>query len=130
MSTASSEEWRGHSSWLEYVSCIQMLLLVLSSADFSSSCINGEWHLLIMGDIVVHRGLKVMASTCTTKTNRGRAITSSGLESEGGYYHSNNSPTSYIFFSCTLRTEPIACQSLHLHIPLCVLLTMSLLQPR
>lgn len=37
---------------------------------------------------------------------------------------------SYIFFSCTLRTEPIACQSLHLHIPLCVLLTMSLLQPR
>ena len=82
-----------------------------------------------MRDIVVHRGLKVMASTCTTKTNRGRAITSSGLESEGGYYHSNNSLT-YIFLSCTLRTEPIGCQSLHLRILLCVLLTMSLLQRR
>lgn len=49
-----------------------------------------------MRNIVIHRALKVMASTCTTKTNRRRAVTSQGLESEGEYCHLNSSRTSFL----------------------------------
>jgi poly(A) polymerase len=48
-----------------------------------------------MRNIVIHRVPKVMASACTTKTNRRRAITSQGLESKGEY-HLNSSPTSFL----------------------------------